>query len=216
MRDSVSGLTSCVASLWGNLANFVVGALVGYMGYRTACNSGLLYRLTYGNIGALLPVLFLAMLTIGWQGIVVGAFGLTWAGSFDSPWFVPVAIFAGLLYTWTTYYGVKGLERVGLPSTVVLVIVGVYAGWYNIDKAGGWAAFLDKSGATAALQTNDAGRCDQHRDRFLDRRRDCDGGVHALCTPCLGRDRDSVHRARDHAIVSAVRRRDGRRRLRQF
>lgn len=140
------------ASLYGNIANFVIGALVGYMGYRTACNSGLLYRLTYGNIGAWLPVLFLALLTIGWQGIVVGAFGLTWSGSFDSPWFYPIAIFAGLLYTWTTYHGVKGLERVGLPSTVVLVLVGLYAGWFNIDKAGGWSAFLEKSQALAALK----------------------------------------------------------------
>jgi cytosine permease len=141
-----------VASIWGNLANFVIGALVGYMGYRTACNSGLLYRLTYGNVGAWLPVLFLAVLTIGWQGIVVGAFGLTWAGSFDSPWFYPIAIFAGLLYTWTTLYGVKGLERVGTPSTVVLVLVGIYAAYFNIDKAGGWEAFLEKSGAMAALK----------------------------------------------------------------
>jgi cytosine permease len=120
------------------------------MGYQTACNSGLLYRLTYGNIGASLPVLFLALLTIGWQGIVVGAFGLTWAGSFDSPWFYPVAIFAGLLYTATTYFGVKGLERVALPSTVVLVLVGAYAGWLNVDKAGGWSAFLQLSTNTAA------------------------------------------------------------------
>ena len=74
-------------ALWGNTINFIVGALVGYMGYKTACNSGLLYRLTYGNVGAYPPVLFLAALTIGWQGIVVGAMGLTWAGSFDSPLF---------------------------------------------------------------------------------------------------------------------------------
>jgi cytosine permease len=141
-----------VDALWGNLANFAIGALVGYMGFKTACNSGLLYRLTYGNIGAWLPVLFLAALTIGWQGIVVGAFGLTWAGSFDSPWFYPLAIFAGLLYTATTLFGVKGLEKVGLPSTVVLVLVGLYAGWYNVDQAGGWAAFLEKSGAAAALK----------------------------------------------------------------
>ena len=139
-------------ALWGNLANFVVGALVGYMGYQTACNSGLLYRLTYGNVGAALPVLFLAALTIGWQGIVVGAFGLAWAGSFDSPWFYPVAIFAGVLFTATTYLGVKGLERVALPSTVVLVLVGLYAGWLNVDRAGGWEAFLALSASTAAKQ----------------------------------------------------------------
>lgn len=136
-------------AMWGNLVNFIVGALVGYMGYQTACNSGLLYRLTYGNLGAYLPVLFLAALTIGWQGIVVGAFGLTWAGSFDSPLFYPIALFAGALYTLTTYFGVKGLERVAVPSTIVLVLVGLYAGWFNVDRAGGWDAFLAMSAEAA-------------------------------------------------------------------
>lgn len=136
-------------AMWGNLVNFVVGALVGYMGYQTACNSGLLYRLTYGNLGAYLPVLFLAALTIGWQGIVVGAFGLTWAGSFDSPLFYPIALFAGALYTLTTYFGVKGLERVAVPSTIVLVLVGLYAGWFNVDRAGGWDGFLAMSADAA-------------------------------------------------------------------
>ena len=138
-------------ALWGNTINFIVGALVGYMGYKTACNSGLLYRLTYGNVGAYLPVLFLAALTIGWQGIVVGAMGLTWAGSFDSPLFYPIAIFAGLLYTATTYLGVKGLERVAVPSTVVLALVGLYAGWFNVDRAGGWDAFLALSAGASAV-----------------------------------------------------------------
>mgnify|MGYP006866429605 CR=1 FL=1 len=93
-----------------------------------------------------------AALTIGWQGIVVGAFGLTWTGSFDSPYFVPVALFAGVLYTYTTYKGVKGLERVAVPSTVVLALVGLYAGWFNVDKAGGWDAFLNMSASAAAAQ----------------------------------------------------------------
>lgn len=137
-------------SLLGNIANFVVGALVGYMGYRTGCNSGLLFRMAYGNVGAFVPVLFLAVLLIFWQGIVVGAFSQAWVQDFDSPWFYPVAIFAGLLYTFTTYFGVRGLERVALPATLVLVAVLVYAAWYNIGVAGGWAAFLTLSESTAA------------------------------------------------------------------
>lgn len=133
------------ASFLGNLMNFVIGALVGYIGYQTACNSGLLYRFAYGNIGAYLPVLFVALLTIGWQGIVVGAFGFAWAQSVDTPTFYAVALFAGLLYTVTTYFGVAALERVSMPSVLVLLVVGIYAAWLNIDKAGGVDAFLQMS-----------------------------------------------------------------------
>jgi len=138
------------SSLLGNGVNFIVGALVGYMGFRTGCNSGLLFRLVYGNVGAAVPVLFLTVLLIFWQGITVGAFSFAWVQDFESPWFYAVAIFAGLLYTATTYYGVQGLEKVALPSVLILVGVLLYAGWYNVDQAGGWDAFLALSRATAA------------------------------------------------------------------
>jgi cytosine permease len=139
-----------VATFAGNLANFTVGAIVGYIGYQTACNSGLLYRYVYGRLGAYIPVLVIALLTIGWQGIVVGAFGFAWAQSFDTPTFYLVAVLAGLLFTGTTYFGVKGLEYVSLPSVAVLVLVGLYAAWLNVDQAGGWSGFLGLSAAKAA------------------------------------------------------------------
>jgi cytosine permease len=139
-----------VATFAGNAANFVIGALVGYIGYRTACNSGLLYQLVYGKIGAYIPVLIIALLLIGWQGIVVGAFGVAWVGNMDSAAFYIVAILAGTLFTVTTYFGVKGLEWVSMPSVSVLVLVGLYSIWLNIDQAGGWSAFLELSSARAS------------------------------------------------------------------
>ena len=139
----------------GNLANFIVGAIVGYIGHKTACNSGLLYRYVYGNIGAYIPVLFISILTIGWQGIVVGAFGITWtlalnpeiaaADIFSSRTFITTALFAGLLYTITTYFGVKGLERISIPSVAILVFVGLYAIYLNIIQAGGLSGFQSLS-----------------------------------------------------------------------
>jgi len=138
------------ASLAGNTANFIIGALVGYIGYKTACNSGLLYKLVYGQVGAYLPVLVIAALLIGWQGIVVGAFGMAWAGDADSATFYTVAIIAGLLFTATTYLGVRGLELVSIPAVAVLVAVGLYAAWLNIDQAGGWGGFLQMSADTVA------------------------------------------------------------------
>ncbi len=139
-----------VASFTGNLINFTIGGLVAYIGYKTACNSGLLYQFVYGRIGVFLPVIFLALLTTGWQAIVVGAFGFAWAQDFDSPTFYAVAIFGGILFTATTYFGVKGIERVSVPSVGILVLVGLYAIYLNVDQAGGGAAFLQLSQETAA------------------------------------------------------------------
>ena len=133
------------ASFIGNFINFIIGGLVAYMGYKTACNSGLLFQFIYGRIGVFLPVIFLALLTTGWQAIVVGAFGFAWAQDFNSLTFYLVAIFGGLLFTATTYYGVKGIERVSVPSVIILVGVGIYAIYVNIDKAGGYIPFLDIS-----------------------------------------------------------------------
>ncbi len=104
----------------------------------------------YGKVGAYVPVLIIAVLLIGWQGIVVGAFGAAWAGNSSSPMFYAVAIFAGLLFTATTYYGVRGLEYVSMPSVAVLVLVGLYAAWLNVDQAGGWPGFQALSEERAA------------------------------------------------------------------
>ena len=133
------------ATFIGNSINFIIGALVGYVGFKTACNSGLLYRYVYGNIGARATTLLVALLTICWQGIIVGAFGFAWTQSFDSSSFYAVAIFAGLLFTFTTYFGVKGLELVSIPATLILVLVGLYAGYINVSAAGGWEGFLSLS-----------------------------------------------------------------------
>ncbi len=139
-----------VYSLTGNAINFAIGALVGYMAYRTGCNSALIFRSVYGRAGAYVPVIFIALLTIGWQGIVVGAFAQIWTQAPDTALYYGVAIFAGLLYTGTTLFGVKGLERVGIPAMVILVAVGLYAAWVNIDKLGGIDGVLQASAERAA------------------------------------------------------------------
>ena len=137
-------------SLLGNLVNFGIGALVGYIAYRTGCNSALIFRSVYGTAGAYVPVLMVALLTIGWQGIVVGASAQVWTQAPGTALYYALAIFAGLLYTATTLFGVKGLEKVGMPSMVVLVGVGLYAIWLNVDKAGGLAAVQRLSAERAA------------------------------------------------------------------
>lgn len=136
----------------GNLINFVIGGLVAVIAFRTACNSGLLYQFVYGKVGVFLPIIFLALLLTGWQAILVGAFGFTLTQSADSPAFYAVAIAGGVLFTATAYFGVKAIERVSLPSVFVLVAVGLYAIWLNVDRAGGMAGFLALSSEKAGAE----------------------------------------------------------------
>lgn len=141
-----------LATLLGNSINFAIGALVAFIAFKTACNSGLLYQFAYGRVGVYLPIVFLALLLTGWQAILVGAFGYTITQSTDSLEFYAVAIAGGLLFTGTAYFGVKAIERVSLPSVILLVIVGVYAAWLNVDEAGGLDGFLKMSRETAGKQ----------------------------------------------------------------
>ena len=138
------------ATAIGNSINFLLAAAVGYIGYKTGCNSGLLYRIVFGGQGAKVPALFVSLLTICWQGIIVGAFGFAWTQSFESGAFYAVAVFGGLLFTFTTYFGVRGLELVSIPATIILVLVGLFAGQINIEAAGGWQGFLAMSDVAAA------------------------------------------------------------------
>ena len=67
--------------------------------------------------------------------------------------FYAVAIFGGLLFTFTTFFGMKGLELVSIPATFILVAVGVYAGYLNVSEAGGWDAFLALSEQSAKTES---------------------------------------------------------------
>lgn len=140
------------ASFLGNSVNFIVGAFVGFIGFKTGLNSGLLYRKVYGSLGAFGPVIFISLLMIGFQGIIVGAFGFAWSQNFSSGTFFAMAIFGGILFTATTYKGVKGLEFIAIPSTIVLIVVGLYAAYLNVTQAGGWQGFLAMSDQSATKQ----------------------------------------------------------------
>jgi Purine-cytosine permease and related proteins len=79
--------------------------------------------------------------------------GIAAGDIFSSSTFLIAAIFAGLLYTATTYFGVKGLERISIPSVAILVFVGLYAIYLNIMQAGGLSSFQTLSIALVSEST---------------------------------------------------------------
>jgi cytosine permease len=127
----------------GNGTSLLIGCAVGYVGYATSLNSGLLFQLTYGRLGAWLPVGMIVAMATGWHAIVAGAIGYTWSNS-DSGWgYVAAASVAGLLITAATYFGIKSIERVSMPAAVALLVAGIYSLWSQVGSIGGWDAFLN-------------------------------------------------------------------------
>jgi cytosine permease len=126
----------------GNGTSLLIGCAVGYVGYATSLNSGLLFQLTYGRLGAWLPVGMIVAMATGWHAIVAGAIGYTWSNSDSGPSYVIAASAAGLLITAATYFGIKSIERVSMPAAVALLIAGIYSLWAQVGSIGGLDAFL--------------------------------------------------------------------------
>lgn len=53
------------------------------------------------------------------------------------------------MFTATTYRGVAGMEKISIPATIILILVGIYAGYMNVNAAGGWDRFLALSETSA-------------------------------------------------------------------
>ena len=203
------------ASFFGNLANFAIGAVVGYMGYKTACNSGLLYRLVYGRFGAYIPVLFIALADHRLAGHRGGR--------------LRFRLGAGL-----RQHGVLRRRAAGRPAVYRNHLFrrqgpGMGQRAFGRGAGGGGALFhrpqrrpgrrlgrlpraIGRSGGELRIAPERAER-GQRRHRLVDRRGGGDGRVHPFRQACLGGYRHTVHRADHRAVVPADRRRAGRRRV---
>ncbi|EED36256.1 permease, cytosine/purine, uracil, thiamine, allantoin family [Luminiphilus syltensis NOR5-1B] len=137
--------TDTASFLWitffGNLTSLAIGCGVGYVGYKTALNSGLMFQLTYGRLGAWLPVVMIVLMASGWHAVVAGAIGYTWTNENAGTLYLLAASAAGLLITFSTYFGIKGIEKISVPAAVALLVTGVYSLFGQIADAGGWGEF---------------------------------------------------------------------------
>ena len=131
-----------LVSFTGNAISLIVGCLAGYIGYSTGQNTGLTFRKVYGVRGSQIVVLLIAILATGWHSVVVGAMGFAWAQSTTTLTFVIAGALGGLLITVSTMFGIKALERLAIPKSILLLSTGIYASWLQISQLGGWDAFL--------------------------------------------------------------------------
>ncbi|PAD99911.1 cytosine permease [Terribacillus saccharophilus] len=138
------------ATLIGCLVLFLIAALTGMVGYKLGGTNDMAFQFAYGKMGRRIPAIFLIIVIMGFQGVVVGGTASFWLKGTDHPAFFWVALFFGLLFTVTCYIGIDLIEKISNPAMALLIVVSIYAIFYNINKAGGWTAFNDQTVTMAA------------------------------------------------------------------
>src|SRR5690625_5205260 len=139
---------------------------------KTGFNLALLSKVSYGNKGFILPMVFMALLTLGWFASILGMIGEIWGVLLGNPTgitLVDPAVFGregidpvslevvltcvafGALFTWTAYRGISAIEKVALPIAPLLLVVALYAGVGMLNDNGGWDAMVQEASTRGGL-----------------------------------------------------------------
>ena len=69
----------------GELVLFTLTVLLGIPAMRTGFNLALLSKVSYGDRGFILPMVFMALLTLGWFASILGMIGEIWGVLLGNP-----------------------------------------------------------------------------------------------------------------------------------
>ena len=142
------------AILIGATVLFIVASLIGLIGYKIRGTNDMVYQFAYGKHGRWLPGIFLIIITMGFQGIIVGGAATFIIKDTSDPAYFWVALVLGLIFTYTAYRGISAIEKVANPSMILLVGISFFALLFSIREAGGFMAFNDQ---TIALSSQGEG-----------------------------------------------------------
>lgn len=129
----------------GTTVLFIVATLIGLIGYKIRGTNDMVYQFAYGRRGRWLPGIFLIIITMGFQGIIVGGAASFIVSDTSDPAYFWVALILGLLFTYTAYKGISAIEKVANPSMILLIGVSIFALVYTIQQAGGLFAFNEQT-----------------------------------------------------------------------
>lgn len=141
---------------------FLITGFLGIIAQRTGLNLSLLSRYTYGAKGMAIPMICMALMTLGWFSNIVGMVGDIW-GTFlgnksgivvinpanlghDIP---PITlegmiatIFWGIVFTYTAAKGITAIEKVSSAVGPIILIIAMAMGYVMIDQVGGTESFI--------------------------------------------------------------------------
>jgi cytosine permease len=116
------------AFVMGGLISGILGGLSAYCGARTRMNLAMLADEAFGVLGGRAVKTVIALSLVGWVGVILSVLGAT-AGSaihslygisIDSSW---IAVGAAVAVAGIALHGVRGLERVGMVISPLLLVL---------------------------------------------------------------------------------------------
>lgn len=155
---------------------FILTSLLGIMAQRTGLSLALISRFSYGRFGANLPMIAMGLLTLGWFAAITGMVGDIWGTFLGNPSGIIVfnpaehgyngvpitlevflsCVIAGLLFTYTSLHGMKGLEIIAIPVSPVIMIIAVITGYAMLQEGGGLSVFIENSNRNEGLMLSTA------------------------------------------------------------
>jgi len=151
---------------------FVLTSLLGVMAQKTGMSLALVSRYSYGKKGVNIPMVVMALLTLGWFASITGMVGQIWGSFIGNPSgtvvFDPATIgysgipaitleiflacmISGIVFTVTAYYGIKAIEAIAIPVAPIILIIAILVGIGMLNEGGGIDAFWTEANAIGGL-----------------------------------------------------------------
>lgn len=176
-KPGVSPQTAIWAIILGMGSLSILTALLGIMAQRTGMSLALISRYSYGIKGANLPMIVMALLTLGWYASITGMVGQIWGSFIGNPTSIIVfdpasigyeqiapitlevflsCVIFGIIFTATAYIGIKAIEAIAIPVSPIILIIAIIVGIGMLSEGGGLSKFLEKSNQISGLGLGNA------------------------------------------------------------
>ncbi|WP_083306710.1 cytosine permease [Corynebacterium sp. HMSC074A09] len=136
--------------------------LLGLAAMRTGLNLSLISRISYGKMGMILPMLIMALLTLGWFASIVGMVGSIFdvaVGDLTgitvvnglSLEYVLLCLFWGAVFTYSAWRGITAIETISGWAAPFVLIVALVAAVLMVGEFGGFDKVIDEASTRSGM-----------------------------------------------------------------
>lgn len=135
---------------------------LGLAAMNTGLNLSLISRISYGKKGMILPMLIMALLTLGWFASIVGMVGEIFDVAFGELTgitlinnltfeYVLMCLFWGAIFTWSAWRGITAIEKISGGAAPFVLIVAIVVAIMMINEFGGFSNVLAEANTRSGM-----------------------------------------------------------------